>query len=92
MELKSYTLPVVTLADQVGEYKYYTLESIAGIRLIKSLTDAELRACKRNTATFRSIHAVMGFSTNPTWIKNRACEELYNRNLIDHEELHILTR
>lgn len=90
--VKTYTLPVVTKADQVGEFKYHTLGAIAGIKLIKSLEDKELRACMRFTKTFFAINSAIGPNTNYNWTKGQAASEMYDRDLIDHEELHMLTR
>ncbi len=84
-----YVLPVVTEADKVGDLKYHTLGAIAGIKLMKTLTEKELKLCLNvgKNKTSLAVSAAMGPDTNPSWIVARAAGELYDRDLIGHEEL-----
>jgi hypothetical protein len=89
---KTYTLPAVTVADQVGDRKYHTLGAVAGIKFIKILTDNELRWCiNPKTKTFEKVRRTIGADTNPNWLVARAGEELCERGKMNWEELHRLT-
>lgn len=87
-----FTLPPVS-EEERRLMKFHTDLSIAGIKLIASLTSSQLwDVINRKTASlvFKAISQAMGPDTNHNWIVDRVAEEAYERKLIDERKLHQL--
>jgi hypothetical protein len=78
----------VTENDKVGEFKYYTLGSIKGVKTIRALPDDDVWALTvDDSPEFNAMMDHMGRSTNPAWIGGTAIEILYERRLIDERKM-----
>ena len=87
-------LPVVTEADQIGPYQYFTLGSIAGIRLIESLPKKMVMSAMRGfkNQAFLAILEAMGPKTNHNWIAGMCVERAQDMGWIDDDEADRLQR
>lgn len=82
-------LPKVTKKDRL-QYPHHTDLSVAGIKMIASLTDRQVMDVLENESgskTFKSIFLAMGPSTNPNWIISQIAATAYGRGLIDERTL-----
>lgn len=76
------------------EKRYCTPGAQAGILLVRGLPDELVLSAARDdkSDSHAAIHAVMGPSTNPSWITAQCAETAYDRGLIDAQELDWITR
>jgi hypothetical protein len=74
------------------EFRCSTEEARRGILLIRSLTDNDVLAGARDSASkpHQHVFAILGPTTNPHWITSQCAEEAYKRDLIDERELDYL--
>jgi hypothetical protein len=76
------------------DFRYCTAEATVGIRLIRSLSDADVLAAARDTtsAAHTVVPAQMGPATSRSWIRSRAEKaKAYLRHLIDEVEMDYIT-
>lgn len=76
----------ITAADR-RKYRYHTEDSIMGILYIQSLPTTILAGYAHDYGDLRAVMlAVMGDTTNPSWIMSQVLKELYERDVIGEEE------
>lgn len=76
----------VTAADR-RKYRFHTEDSIMGILYIHSLPTTILSGYAHDYGDMRAdLLAVMGDTTNPSWIMSQVARELYERDVIGEEE------
>lgn len=83
--------------DDRKKYPHHTDDSIIGIKIVKALTNEQLKGLKaahfweREGAEFDTLLKQVGDGTNPNWLATRIADELYDRHLIDETEYDYFT-
>ena len=73
------------------EFQSYTVDSIVGVKLIRSIDSEELKACLKDKAKGEALRQrIGGRGTNPSWVVSMIAETLYTRNEIDEQKLDAL--
>jgi len=67
------------------EFQSYTVDSIVGVMMLRSLTNDELKAALKDKAKHEELRQRVGKGTNPSWVTGQVAEVLYMRGEISTE-------
>jgi hypothetical protein len=69
------------------EFQSYTVGSILGVKLIRTLTVEELKDALRDKDKHEALRKRVGLNTNPSWVTGQVAEELWRRNEITDKQM-----
>lgn len=69
------------------EFASYTVGSIVGVKLIRSMDSEALKIALTDKAKGEALRQQVGTGTNPSWVVSIIAETLYMRHEIDETKL-----
>jgi hypothetical protein len=73
--------------EERKEFQSYTVGSILGVKLIRSLAVEELKDSLRDKDKHEALRKRVGAGTNPSWVTGQVAEELWRRDEITDKQV-----